>query len=99
MDQELTGSKASGALRSQTGRDYGEWFQLLDDWGARGRPYREIADWLTSTHGISEWWAQKLIVEYEQLRGIRQPGVRRDATFTGGASKTVTASVDRLFEA
>ena len=99
MDQELTGSKASAALRSQTGHDYGEWFQLLDDWGASGRPYREVADWLTGTHGMSEWWAQKLIVEYEQLRGIRQPGARRDGTFTGGASKTVAVPVDRLFEA
>jgi hypothetical protein len=51
-----------------------EWFAVLDQWGAAGRPYREIASWLTGEHGLSAWWAQKLIVEYEQARGIRGQG-------------------------
>lgn len=78
-------------------RDY--WFAELDTWGAAGRPYREIALWLTDERGLSAWWAQKLIVEYEQARGIRQPGVRRDGTFAVGASKTIGVSADRAFQA
>ncbi|HEY8340261.1 MAG TPA: DUF4287 domain-containing protein [Egibacteraceae bacterium] len=85
-----------GALQDTTGRDRGEWFALLDEWGAAGRGFREIADWLTGEHGLSAWWAQKLIVEYEQARGVRQPGVRRDGTFTVGTSKTVAVPVERL---
>ena len=61
---------------------------MLDAWGAAGRPYREIADWLTGQHDLSNWWAQKLIVEYEQARGLRPPGVRPDGTFEVSASKT-----------
>ena len=91
--------RPSAALRRSTGRDRGEWFAMLDEWGAGGRPYREIADWLTGEHGISAWWAQKLIVEYEQARGLRDAGVRPDGTFAGGASKTVAVPVERLFEA
>jgi hypothetical protein len=90
---------SSAALRRSTGRDRGEWFALLDDWGAGRHAYREIADWLTGEHGVSSWWAQKLIVEYEQARGLRDAGVRRDGTFTVGASKTVGVPVGRVFEA
>ncbi|HTE64672.1 MAG TPA: hypothetical protein VK736_00235 [Candidatus Binatia bacterium] len=91
--------RPSAALRRSTGRDRGEWFAMLDTWGAAGRAYREIAVWLTGEHGVSPWWAQKLIVEYEQARGLRDAGVRPDGTFAGGASKTIAAPVERLFDA
>ncbi|MBA3429916.1 MAG: DUF4287 domain-containing protein [Actinobacteria bacterium] len=87
------------AVRRVTGRDRAEWFALLDAWGAPGRQYREIADWLMGEHDVSKWWAQKLIVEYEQARGLRPPGVRPDGTFKVSASKTVAVPVERLFDA
>jgi uncharacterized protein YndB with AHSA1/START domain len=82
-----------------TGRDRTEWFRLLDAWGARGRPFREIADWLMGEHGLSRWWAQKLIVEYEHARGLRPPGVRPDGTFEVTASRTVSVPTKQLFDA
>ncbi|ALG08235.1 hypothetical protein [Kibdelosporangium phytohabitans] len=85
--------------RRAVGRDYEEWFALLDQWGAPGRPFREIADWLVGEHALSAWWAQKLIVEYEQARGSRPPGARPGGTFTVGASKTVGVPVGRLYQA
>lgn len=91
--------RPSAALRRSTGRDRGDWFAMLDTWGAGGRPYREIADWLTGEHGVSPWWAQKLIVEYEQARGTRDAGVRPDGTFAGGASKRIAVPVERLYDA
>jgi uncharacterized protein YndB with AHSA1/START domain len=91
-------SSESGVKRG-TGREREEWFVLLDTWGAAGRPFREIADWLKTKHDLSHWWAQKLIVEYEQARGIRPPGVRPGGTFTVTATKTMNVSVKRLFEA
>ena len=91
--------RPSAVLRRSTGRDRAEWFAMLDTWGAPGRPYRDIADWLTGEHGVSSWWAQKLIVEYEQARGLRDAGVRPDGTFAGGASKTIAVPVERLFDA
>lgn len=86
------------AVRRATGRDRAEWFAALDAWGAPGRPYREIAAWLTGEHELSKWWAQKLVVEYEQERGLRAPGIRRDGTFEVSASKTVGVPVARLFD-
>src|SRR3990170_8584032 len=96
--EEIDMPKTDALVRS-TGQDRAEWFALLDEWGAGGREFREIADWLTSEHAVSRWWAQKLIVEYEQERGLRSPGVRPDGTFEVTASKTVAVPVDRLFDA
>jgi hypothetical protein len=90
---------AGDGVKRATGRSRPEWFAVLDAWGAAGRPYGAIAAWLVGDQGLSKWWAQKLIVEYEQARGIRDPGVRRDGTFEVGASKTVDVPVSRLFEA
>jgi hypothetical protein len=86
-------------VRRATGRERDEWFELLDAWGAVGRRYREIADWLVGEHHLSRWWAQKLIVEYEQTRGLRPPGIRPDGTFEVSASKTVAVPVKHLFDA
>jgi hypothetical protein len=86
-------------VQRATGRSRAQWFAVLDKWDAPSRTYREIADWLTSKHGLSKWWAQKLIVEYQQARGLRAPGVRRDGTFEVTASKTVGVPCERLFGA
>lgn len=91
--------RSSPALVRATGRDRAEWFAALDAWGAAGRPHREIAEWLTGGRGLSAWWAQKLIVEYEQARGLRGRGARPDGSFEAGASRTVAVPVDRLYRA
>lgn len=90
---------ATDGVRRGTGRGRQEWFALLDEWGAAGRPFREIAAWLTGEHDLSKWWAQKLIVEYEQARGLRPPGVRPDGTFEVSASKTMAVPVESVFDA
>lgn len=89
----------NSGIERATGRDRDGWFRVLDDWGARGRPYREIAGWLTGEHGMSNWWAQKLIVEYEQARGLREPGVRPDGTFEIGVSKTLASAAEQAYAA
>lgn len=82
-----------------TGRSREEWFELLDARDAARRGYRDSAAWLVDEHGLSRWWAQKLVVEYEQARGVRPPGVRRDGTFEVTASKTVSAPAERVYDA
>jgi Domain of unknown function (DUF4287) len=96
---DRTMPRSSLALRQMTGRDRAEWFEVLDAWGAGGRPYREIATYLRDEHGLSNWWAQKLIVEYEEARGLRDPGVRRNGSFEVGASKTISAGERAVLDA
>jgi uncharacterized protein YndB with AHSA1/START domain len=95
----MTSEPASSGVHRATGREREEWFALLDRWGAAGRPFREIADYLKTEHDLSHWWAQKLIVEYEQARGLRPAGIRPGGTFSVTASKTVNVPVARLFDA
>ena len=86
-------------VRRGTGREREEWFVVLDDWGGAARPYGEIAGWLRDEHGLSAWWAQKLTVEYQQARGTRPPGIRRDGTFEVTGSKAIAAPRGRVYAA
>ena len=89
----------SEAVRERTGRDWDEWFALLDTWGAAERTHTEVARWLVQTHEVDGWWAQNVTVAYEQARGLRVPGQRADGSFSITASKTVAVPVERLYEA
>jgi hypothetical protein len=83
-------------VHSNTGRTWDEWFALLDAWDAVRRPHPEIARWLMQEHGVGGWWAQGVTVAYEQARGLRAPGQRRDGSWEVTATKTVAVPVDRL---
>src|SRR5262245_21822923 len=99
MERPEIETRPDTGLRTATGRGRQDWFEQLDAWGARDRASHEIADWLVDDQGLSDWWAQKLIVEYQQARGTRPPGIRPGGTFSVGASKTVGVPLDRLFAA
>ncbi|MEU6202676.1 DUF4287 domain-containing protein [Micromonospora musae] len=90
---------ADALLRERTGRDWNEWFALLDAAEATTLTHTEIARWLVGTHEMPGWWAQTVTVGYEQARGLRAPGQGRDGTYTAGATRTVAVPVDRLFAA
>jgi len=85
-------------VRARTGRDFDEWFALLDDWGAADRTHSQIARWLSEEQGTGGWWAQSVTVAYEQARGRRAPGQHPEG-FAITASKTIAVPVERLFEA
>jgi uncharacterized protein YndB with AHSA1/START domain len=89
---------SSEAVRERTGRGYDEWFAVLDDWGATGRTHKEIAAHLVEERGVAGWWAQSLTVAYEQERGMRAPGQRKDG-YSANASKTVRAPMEEIFAA
>jgi hypothetical protein len=81
-----------------TGRGWQEWFAILDGWNGISHSHTEIARWLMEEQGVPGWYAQSLTVGYEQARGLRAPGQRKDG-FAAGASRTVSVAVERLFEA
>jgi hypothetical protein len=90
---------SADAVRGATGREWGEWFTLLDEWGATGQEHKAIAAWLGGEHGVPGWWAQSITVEYERARGLRAPGSGRDGLFSVGATRTIGVPVDRLYAA
>jgi uncharacterized protein YndB with AHSA1/START domain len=92
-------SPSEQAVLGATGRERKQWFALLDAWDAKTRTHRDIAAWLMSDHKIENWWAQTLTVDYERARGLREPGAKRDGTFSITASVTVGVSAKRAFDA
>jgi hypothetical protein len=90
---------SAALLRERTGRDWDEWFALLDAWSAVERTHTEIARWLVTAHEVPGWWAQTVTVGYEQARGLRAPGQSRAGGFSASGSKTVGVPVERLFAA
>lgn len=88
------------AIRRRTGRGWEEWFDLLDEWGAPQRTHRETARWVAEQQGVVPlaWNAQAVVGSYERARGLREVGEKDDG-FAITASRTVTVTVDRLYDA
>jgi len=86
------------SLVQSTGRTWDQWLAILDAWGAREHQHGEIAAHLVEEHGLGGWWAQCVTVGWERSRGVRAKHERPDG-FAISASKTVTASVERLYAA
>ena len=82
------------AVRSATGRGWGDWRAVLRAMGAADLPHKEIAARLVAEHRVSEWWAQTITVDYERSIGRRDVGQRCDGDYAAGATKTVRGSLD-----
>ncbi len=81
-------------LHEATGRTRDEWFEILDDAGARSWDHTRIARWLGGKHDVDGWWAQSVTIGYEQSRGLREAGQQRDGSFEASVSKTIRYPVD-----
>ena len=86
------------AVAKATGKAWDQWLAVLDRAGALAMPHKAIAALLAGKHGVPSWWSQMIAVGYEQARGLREPHQKRDG-FSASASRTVSASVERLFGA
>ena len=85
------------AMMKATGRTREEWFELLDEAGARDWDHSTIARWMGGKHEVDAWWAQGVTVSYEQSRGLRAPGQARDGSFTVSSSKTIPAAASDVW--
>lgn len=86
------------AVRSKTGKDWSEWFAILDAAGAADMSHKEIVAYLNQEHGVGPWWQQMVTVTYEQERGLRD----KHETAQGyqiSRSKTIGAPVGSLYHA
>ena len=97
-DAEPAALTSEAAVLRATGKASGEWYVLLDEWGARERPHKEIARHLQEAYAVPGWWAQSVTVGYERARGLRAKHQRPDG-FAVSVSKTVAAEPEQLFAA
>ena len=98
-DRGKTAGMSDAAVQRATGRVWAEWFKLLDGFGARKMPHKEIAERLYAEHpDVGGWWCQMITVGYEQARGLRVKHERPDG-FSVSSSKTIAVPVARAFGA
>jgi uncharacterized protein YndB with AHSA1/START domain len=57
-------------VKKATGRDWKEWFAILDQSGGSKKNHREIVASL-SRYKPNGWWRQMITVAYERARGLR----------------------------
>ncbi|MGW7274987.1 hypothetical protein ACWGH5_31250 [Streptomyces sp. NPDC054864] len=97
--KRITEKLSSDALREATGKDWPQWFAVLDAWGAASRGHTEIARHVREEHGVDGWYAQSVAVGYEQERGLREVGQSSTGEWRTSGSKTIEASAARVIEA
>jgi hypothetical protein len=86
------------AVKKATGKEWSEWFRILDRVKANTKSHREIVDILYKKHGIGPWWSQMVTVTYEQQRGMRALHEKADG-FAASVSRTISAPIDELYTA
>jgi hypothetical protein len=89
---------SDAAVRVKTGKDWGEWFAILDAAGALQMSHKEIVAFLVREYQVGSWWQQMLTVSYEKARGLRQKHEMIDG-YQISRSKTIPAALGRLFAA
>lgn len=96
--KRITEKLSDETLREATGKDWPQWFAVLDAWGAATRGHTEIARHLREEHAVDGWYAQSVAVGYEQERGLREVGQSSTGDWRTSGSKTIAASAARVIE-
>lgn len=82
-------------VKKATGKTWPQWFNLLDR-VPKTKTHTERAAWLYQHHLKKGWWAQMVVVTYEQARGLRK--IHQTSTgFQISANKTVPISIGQLY--
>ncbi|HKZ73986.1 MAG TPA: hypothetical protein VJ011_07975 [Steroidobacteraceae bacterium] len=96
---EATRRVGDAAVKARTGRDWQQWFTLLDRAGAAKLDHKAIVALLTAKMPqVEGWWQQMVTVAYEQARGLRQLH-EKPGGFEVSANRTIPVPIARTFEA
>jgi hypothetical protein len=87
------------AVKERTGKIWSEWFEILDNAGAKQWQHQEISAYLAKTHKVGPWWAQMVAVPYERARGLREKFQKCSGEFAASGSRTLNVPMTKLYEA
>ncbi|HEV8383567.1 MAG TPA: hypothetical protein VGQ11_01755 [Candidatus Acidoferrales bacterium] len=91
-------SISDDAVQKATGKNWAQWFAILDKAGAQKLSHSEIVKVLSARHKCRIWWRQMVTVEYERARGLR--AVHETASgFHAGRSITLAVPIGKVFDA
>jgi hypothetical protein len=91
-------SMSDAAVQKATGKNWSQWFAILDKAGARTMPHPEIARMIGSNYKCPSWWRQMVTVEYERARGLRAK-YETTSGFHAGRSITLGVPIGKVFDA
>lgn len=86
------------AVKAKTGKNWKQWFTILDKAGAKKLSHPEIVKYLNDEHEVGPWWRQMVTVSYEQARGLRQLH-QKPGGFEISVSRTINVPLARLYKA
>ena len=86
------------SVKAATGKDWKQWFAVLDKAGARKMSHKEIVKYLNTEQCVGAWWQQMVTVTYEQARGLRKPNQRPDG-FQISVSRTINVPLANVYKA
>lgn len=93
----------TAAIEKATGMSWPQWVAHLDTAGARELDHGKIAELAREKmpHSLENpgWWAQGVAVAFEQEIGRRAPGQKNDGSFEASVTKTVSGSLETVFDA
>lgn len=87
---------SSAAVEKATGRNWEEWFRILDRAGAAEMSHKKIAIYLSEKQRVGNWWSQMVTVGYEQARGLREKH-QKPGGYEISGSKTIACPVGEAF--
>jgi len=97
-DYAALAGMSDAAVEKPTGRNWSQWVEMLDVWGAAEKPHRDIAEFVSAL-GVPGWWSQSVVVGYERIRGFRAIGQRRNGSWEASKSRTFKVPLAGLYDA
>ena len=92
-----TGPRMSDdAVVAKTGKNWKQWFAIIDKAGGKKMTHQEIVKLLNSKHNVGPWWVQMVTATYEQQTGLRQNHEKPDG-FQISVSRTVNTPLSFLY--
>jgi uncharacterized protein YndB with AHSA1/START domain len=86
------------SVKAATGKQWDEWFALLDKRGGVSQGRRTINDFLYKECKLDPWWCATINVAYEAARGVQERDGRPKG-YTICVTKTIAAPVDKAYDA
>jgi uncharacterized protein YndB with AHSA1/START domain len=87
---------SNDSVKAKTGKDWPEWFEILDAAGAQKMNHKEIVAFLAENYQVGPWWRQMVTVTYEQARGLRDRHERPDG-YQISRSKFIAAPIEKVY--
>src|SRR5688500_11222457 len=98
IDVKTENLLADETAKAATGRTLAEWYDYLDQWGAKEEGRRETGVHLYHDLKLDTWWQSTITVEYENARGIREKDGRLKG-YNICVTKTINAPVEKVYAA